>query len=161
MSCDAFSTGPPPWWNGFSAMAEDNELYSISSRGRPTAASIATLVNLGGLSGTGCSRESERCCPAVVWHSALNDFSTGNSSCCSSRYSSRIYYVTQKLSGRQSKAPTDEFSHITACGESFHNSQITEDTLKTCFRPVRIIGSIISQLEITAINANTSNHWEC
>lgn len=47
-------------------MAEDNELYSISSRGRPTAAAVATLVNLGGLSGTGCSRESERCGPAVV-----------------------------------------------------------------------------------------------
>lgn len=103
MSCDGFYTGPPPWWNGFSAVAEDNELYSISSRGRPTAASIATLVNLGGLSGTGCSRESERCCPAVVWHGALNDFSTGNSACSSSRWSSWICYIPQKSFGWQRK----------------------------------------------------------
>lgn len=136
-------------WNRFSAMAEDNELYSISSRGRPTAASIATLVNFGGLSGTGCSRESERCCPAVVWHSALNDFSTGNSSWGSLRCCSWTCYVPQKLFGRQSKAPSIVFSHIAALGESFHNSQTTEDALKTCFRPVGIIGSIILQLEIT------------
>ncbi len=32
--------------------AEDNELYSISLRGHPTAVSIATLVMFEGLSGT-------------------------------------------------------------------------------------------------------------
>lgn len=32
--------------------AEDNELYSISLRGHPTAVSIATLVTSGRLSGT-------------------------------------------------------------------------------------------------------------
>lgn len=146
MSCDGFYTGPPPWWNGFRAMTEDNELYSISSWGRPTAASIATLVNLGGLSGTGCSRGSERCCPAVVWHSALNDFSTGNSSCCSSHYSSWIRYAPRKSLGRQIKAWANRCSHIAACGDSFHNIETTEDAVKNCFRPVRIVGRIILQL---------------
>lgn len=78
MGGEGFSTGPPPRWNGFSVATEDNELYSISLRGRPAAAWVATLVHLGGLAGTGCSRESERGRPAVVRRGALRDLATGN-----------------------------------------------------------------------------------
>lgn len=82
MSCDSWYRELLRWWNGFIVTAEDNELYSISLRGHPTAVSIATLVTFKRSVRDRHYKEVELYSPAEVWttvtcFSALNGFSSG------------------------------------------------------------------------------------
>lgn len=139
--------GPLPWWNGFNMMTEDNELYSISSRGRPTAASVATLVNLGGLSGAGCSGESLLSSCGLTQRTKW--FLHRKQLLSLSSASARMFYIPPNILGSSKQ----HWSYFDMRGV-FCSWQITQ---KTHFIP-RVIDRIMLQLKTDQFSPKLTNH---